>query len=338
MIRFLIKSYLIGVALICLNIIVISPSLAADQVTNLTSTSHQLGERSNNNEITVTWDASGINNLAGFAYEWSNDPDTTPVKKKLDSNANTVTSSPLPDGTWYFHIRPVLTVSPFYGKTSHLGPFYIVTAPVADDWTPKPPTPGDSVTLSGLNLKQGLQIYFYTDPEMTNLKARVTDVFVIVGDEKHVSFTVPQDLAPGTYYLKLKNTDGKTGQVVGFEVESAKVLDVDHSGEYNYLDRLYLLRGLFNVSPVVPTTPVDYRDKLPVGENEDTIKNRITSLKTQILDVDHSGEYNYLDRLYLLRGLFNVSPVVPTTPVDYRDKLPAGENEDTIKNQINSLK
>ena len=255
MTRLWIRSFLIGLVLICLNIIVISPSWAADHVTNLTSSSHQISERSNNNEIRVTWDASGIDNLDGFAHDWTKDPATIPATKDLGADVITVTSDSLADGNWYFHIRPVLTVSPSYGTTSHLGPFIIVTVPVGDDWTPKPPKPGDSVTLSGFNLKEGLQISFYTDPGMTDLKATATDVFVIVGDEKHASFTVPQGLSPGTYYLKLQNTDGKTGQVAGFEVVTTVVPgDANSDGNINVLDVIGIINHILDIS-IAPGTP-----------------------------------------------------------------------------------
>ena len=74
-------------------------------------------------------------------------------------------------------------------------------------------------------------------------------------------------------------------EVTPFDLAGGKIevrlipLDVDNNGEYNKLDRLYLLRGLFSVSPVVPTTPVDYTNKLPPGETNETVKARIEKLE-----------------------------------------------------------
>ena len=85
----------------------------------------------------------------------------------------------------------------------------------------------------------------------------------------------------------------------------------------------------------------------PGNEPMDTAGNSVTpftliagKIKVRLipLDVDNNGEYNKLDRLYLLRGLFSVSPVIPTTPVDYTDKLPPGESNETVKARIEELK
>ncbi|OCC14684.1 hypothetical protein DBT_1999 [Dissulfuribacter thermophilus] len=279
-------------------------AIAGDSVINLKSITHSEGERSNVNEITVTWDGSNVTNLDGYAILWDNDQNSIPSSNnKLPKTVTQTSSGALPDGTWYFHIRPILSAPPLLGQVSTIGPFIIVTTPVVDSWTPATPKPGDSVTLSGFNLKEGIQIEIYADSEMTDLRATVSNIFVISGDETHASFTVPQNLSPGTYYLSLQNSDGKKGIVGNFKIITNRVLDVDGDGKTDALtDGLLILRYLFG-----------FRGQALISQAVSQLATRTSSSDietfllnySQMLDIDGNGKIDALtDGLLILRYLF----------------------------------
>ena len=70
-------------------------------------------------------DNPGGSGLAGFSYEWSHDPPTAP-SPVTNTVATAVTSSPLADGLYYFHIRAV-DLAGNSDKITHFGPWRVDT-------------------------------------------------------------------------------------------------------------------------------------------------------------------------------------------------------------------
>lgn len=129
-----------------------------NEATNLQSPTHgnAIGQwndpQSRDNTVEVTWinatdNIQGdlpvedvANGLDGYSIAWDNSPDTLPDETiDVQEDIQSVTSNPLSDGLWYFHIRSVdneITVGEgiidernWDDTAAHLGPFYIDTTP-----------------------------------------------------------------------------------------------------------------------------------------------------------------------------------------------------------------
>ncbi len=107
-------------------------------VTGLLSTTHSVGEWSNQTRVTVRWnpaedDGAG---LAGYSLIWDTSQRTMP--DELREIGNEVSSTIALPGNisagQYFHIRPVDVAGNWSSEASHLGPFFI------DTQLPQPPT------------------------------------------------------------------------------------------------------------------------------------------------------------------------------------------------------
>jgi peptide/nickel transport system substrate-binding protein len=94
------------------------------------SESHQANEPSRDNTVDVFWedardDGSGV---AGYSVEWTRNAGTLP-DARIDTAEEELTSAPLADGSWWFHLRTIDEVGNSTG-TVHLGPFVVdTTAP-----------------------------------------------------------------------------------------------------------------------------------------------------------------------------------------------------------------
>jgi hypothetical protein len=102
---------------------------------SLTSSSHTVGQLSNNNQVVVNWSSdasdSGGSGVAGYSTLWDQNADSTPgTTVNHLTDVLTETSNSLADGSWYFHLCTCDQV----GNCSspiHLGPFMIDTTPPA---------------------------------------------------------------------------------------------------------------------------------------------------------------------------------------------------------------
>ena len=96
------------------------------------SSTHTSGGWSNSNLITANWSGAydATSGVQGYGTYWSQGATDTP-DATLDTAGNSETSSPLSDGSWYFHLRTVDNAGNWAGAV-HLGPFHIDTvAPTA---------------------------------------------------------------------------------------------------------------------------------------------------------------------------------------------------------------
>ena len=123
-------------------------SIAPADPVDAFSPSHEVGVSSFNNRIEVQWkpaiDQEPSSGVAGYSIEWSQIPDKIPdAILELEAPANGTASPPLPDGTWYFHLR-TWDRAGNHTTTIHLGPFPIGRTTVlrmpAPTPLPKPPT------------------------------------------------------------------------------------------------------------------------------------------------------------------------------------------------------
>ena len=97
------------------------------EISNLTSTTHSPGEKSNIKTITFQWNTPDDNTTGlSWVIDTKSDtvPDTTPESKngKLTTTTITVDS----DGSYYFHIRGVGSLGEG-GQVSTVGPYIIDT-------------------------------------------------------------------------------------------------------------------------------------------------------------------------------------------------------------------
>ncbi len=107
------------------------------------STSHQIGEPSNDNVITVSW--SQQPDAAGFSFLFSEEPAELPdTDADLRGEAISARSLPLDQGSWYFHMR-TMGKDGEWTSTVHIGPFEISEGDPEPSDTPTP-TPGDTET------------------------------------------------------------------------------------------------------------------------------------------------------------------------------------------------
>lgn len=108
----------------------------------VTSSAHIAGVWSNNNVMQVSWsgasdDQSG---LSGYFYAWGTSRSTEPGWDSPFASVtlNGLTSDPLTDGKWYFHLRAVDLAGNLASDTVHLGPFQIDTVPPVSRVTAPP--------------------------------------------------------------------------------------------------------------------------------------------------------------------------------------------------------
>src|SRR5262249_804196 len=96
----------------------------------LASSSHSLGTPSSNAQIAVAWEPPASDaGTAGYSFEWSDQPDTTPLDiQAVGSEVTSIVSTPLPPGTWWFHLR-AQSMDGAWSQPVHLGPF-VVVAPI----------------------------------------------------------------------------------------------------------------------------------------------------------------------------------------------------------------
>ncbi|MCD4811743.1 hypothetical protein K8R14_04030 [bacterium] len=102
------------------------------------SSSHEVDEYSKDNTIEVAFsgaDDYGLSGIAGYYYSFSNTEETPAIDPSnwLDASENTVTSSALTDGQWWFNIRTMDNVGNIT-STAHYGPFNIDTTPAVITW------------------------------------------------------------------------------------------------------------------------------------------------------------------------------------------------------------
>jgi len=105
---------------------------------NLDSSTHVPGDPAiPENVIEVDWTSAGdpgefASGLAGYSYSFTQSPDSVPnILENLGPAETVVSSDPLGDGLWWFHIR-ALDVAGNGGETQSIGPFAVgddVTAP-----------------------------------------------------------------------------------------------------------------------------------------------------------------------------------------------------------------
>lgn len=93
------------------------------------STTHQIGETSDNNRVTAQWspaiDPDPGSGIAGYSIDWSRFSNTVPDPvQDLDGSAIAATSPELSVGTWYMHLS-TLDRAGNHTTTVHLGPFII---------------------------------------------------------------------------------------------------------------------------------------------------------------------------------------------------------------------
>lgn len=93
---------------------------------DIRSTSHTIGQRSDEDRIVVTW--TPIEGARGYSVAFDNGPRRLPDETiDIAGDAGSVVSDELPDGTWYFHLR-TQDAAGNWTSTVHLGPFLIKRA------------------------------------------------------------------------------------------------------------------------------------------------------------------------------------------------------------------
>ncbi len=117
-------------------------------ISDIASMSHTVGAKkksheslwSTNNTINLSWTPpqDATSGLKGYSYLSDTSPSTLPPKSvNLGWGVTELSSSPLPDGQWYFHIRSVDLADNWENAATHFGPFRIDT---------QPPTPPYNLT------------------------------------------------------------------------------------------------------------------------------------------------------------------------------------------------
>ncbi len=118
--------------------------LAGDTVppigpTLVTSSTHTVDSTSSVQTTDVSWDtATDDVALAGYSYLWDTNASTTP--DTVTESTLLTSSSFLPTGIWYFHVRSVDSSGNGATTTAHFGPVIIVAATSSDVLPPIGPT------------------------------------------------------------------------------------------------------------------------------------------------------------------------------------------------------
>ena len=108
--------------------------------------------------------------------------------------------------------------------------------------------------------------------------------------------------------------------------------DVDDDSLTNFRDVVFIYRRLFGLSTLRPGWT------LPPGETEASVNARIDALRTPDfagfapLDVDHDGQANFRDVVFIYRRLFGLSTLRPGWT------LPPGETEASVNLRIDWLR
>jgi hypothetical protein len=116
----------------------------------LSSATHTTDQPSARREVTIAWavDLPPGRSVAGFSFEWSTAPDAVPDRLiDLDGAVTELTSAPLPDGVWWFHLRWVDRLGT-WSETAHLGPFVIQGAAAATPAAATAPRPATTAAPS----------------------------------------------------------------------------------------------------------------------------------------------------------------------------------------------
>jgi subtilisin family serine protease len=92
------------------------------------STSPALNSWSNVNSAAATWTATDASGIDGYSFAWSPDAAFSPDQVKDVEENVTTTSTTLPDGQHWFHIRARDGVGN-WSDAAHLGPFLVDTFP-----------------------------------------------------------------------------------------------------------------------------------------------------------------------------------------------------------------
>jgi len=98
--------------------------------TSLNSDSHLVGKWESKNVIHLTWDTAtdATSQVKGYSIVWDNSPNTLPAEKiNIGKSVSEITSKPLPDGTWYFHMICSDEAGNWTPQPIHFGPFLIDT-------------------------------------------------------------------------------------------------------------------------------------------------------------------------------------------------------------------
>ena len=109
-------------------------------------------------------------------------------------------------------------------------------------------------------------------------------------------------------------------------------LDVDADGAVNFRDVVFIYRRLMGLTTVRPEWT------LPAGETEASVNARIDALRQAgfdgyaPLDVDHDGQGNFRDVVFIYRRLMGLTTVRPEWA------LPAGETEASVNARIDRLR
>jgi hypothetical protein len=116
------------------------------------SSSHTPGSQSTDRTVDVAWQGEDTpSGVAGYSLAWSPEPSTVP-DTVTDTAETSTTSTELPDGAWWFHVRAQDRAGS-WGAPAHLGPFHIETPlpppqpqpapeqPQPPPAQPQPPTP-----------------------------------------------------------------------------------------------------------------------------------------------------------------------------------------------------
>ncbi|HDQ72306.1 MAG TPA: hypothetical protein ENN19_09440, partial [Chloroflexi bacterium] len=131
--------------------------------TSLSSASHITATWSNDNTVTVTWSGASDadSGVDGYSVLWDHAPATVPnTVKDVEENVQSLTSDPLADGDWYFHIRTVDNVGNWAPGARHIGPFKIdATPPASAVDAPEFATGPFPVTWSGSDAGSGVAGY-----------------------------------------------------------------------------------------------------------------------------------------------------------------------------------
>ena len=198
---------------------------------------------SNNTTVTVSWTAATDtgSGLDGYGFTWDDSPSTNPSSKLLADNVTTKVNSATPDGTYYFHIRPIDKVGN-WGTTIHVGPFLIETV------TPSAIAANLTSTSHALNTWSNLTIV------SVNWTAAVDNTSGIGGYSvtcDNSSDTIPPHAITSGNVTSANVTAPMDGSNLYVHVRA-----VDHAGNWSP-DAAHL--GPFAIETVAPTGPIDLK-------------------------------------------------------------------------------
>ncbi len=125
------------------------------------SPSHLYNPSSDNTIDVVMPDTFSINGVDGYSFSWSQNPNEEPdIIRDAEANTHIITSTQLPDGDWYFHLKTKDNAGN-WSSTMHLGPFTIITPPAPTPSVAAPSasnSPPQSPQKTTLNTKLTLSV------------------------------------------------------------------------------------------------------------------------------------------------------------------------------------